>query len=64
MHNNITISFLQLKIPSFTAIYPIIAKQDIIKLYIPEQINSRLEELNNNNFIIEDQATDELNKVD
>ena len=29
-----------------------------------EQIKSRLEELNDNNFIIEDQATDELNKVD
>ena len=33
-------------------------------LRILEQIKSRLEELNNNNFIIEDQATDELNKVD
>lgn len=28
-----------------------------------EQIKSRLEELNNNNFIIEDKVIDELNEV-
>ena len=33
-------------------------------LCILEQIKSCLEELNDNNFIIEDQTTDELNKVD
>ena len=41
-----------------------LAKNKKKLLCILEQINSRLEELNNNNFIIEDQATDELNKVD
>lgn len=41
-----------------------LAKNKKKLLCILEQIKSRLEELNNNNFIIEDQATDELNKVD
>ncbi|MGK4078596.1 hypothetical protein AB0Y06_07300 [Ligilactobacillus salivarius] len=41
-----------------------LAKNKKKLLCILEQIKSRLEELNNNNFIIEDQATDELNEVD
>ncbi|MDF4188573.1 hypothetical protein [Bacillus subtilis] len=41
-----------------------LAKNKKKLLCILEQIKGRLEELNNNNFIIEDQATDELNKVD
>lgn len=35
LHNNINISFLQLGNPSIVAVYPIIIKQDIIKLYSP-----------------------------
>lgn len=41
----------------------ILAKNKEKLLCILEQIKSRLEELNDNNFIIEDQTTDELNKV-
>ena len=40
-----------------------LAKNKEKLLCIFEQIKSRLEELNDNNFIIEDQTTDELNKV-
>lgn len=40
-----------------------LAKNKKKLLCILEQIKSRLEELNDNNFIIEDQTTDELNKV-
>ena len=40
-----------------------LAKNKEKLLCILEQIKSRLEELNDNNFIIEDQTTDELNKV-
>ena len=41
----------------------ILAKNKEKLLCILEQIKSRLEELNDNNFIIEDQTIDELNKV-
>ena len=41
----------------------ILAKNKEKLLCIFEQIKSRLEELNDNNFIIEDQTIDELNKV-
>lgn len=41
-----------------------LAKNKKELLHILKQIRSRLEELNNNNFIIEDQTTDELSKVD
>ncbi|MFR0571218.1 hypothetical protein GKC33_05165 [Lactobacillus salivarius] len=41
-----------------------LAKNKKNLLRILEQIKSRLEELNDNNFIIEDQATDELSKID
>ncbi|WP_302757896.1 hypothetical protein [Ligilactobacillus salivarius] len=40
-----------------------LAKNKEKLLCILEQIKSRLEELNDNNFTIEDQAIDELNKV-
>ena len=40
-----------------------LAKNKKKLLCILEQIKGRLEELNNNNFNIEDNATDELNKV-
>ena len=40
-----------------------LAKNKEKLLCILEQIKSRLEDLNDNNFIIEDQTTDELNKV-
>ena len=41
-----------------------LAKNKKKLLCILEQIKSRLEELNKNNFIIEDKAINELNKVD
>ncbi|WP_419893928.1 hypothetical protein ACN6K0_05395 [Ligilactobacillus salivarius] len=41
----------------------ILAKNKEKLLCILEQIKSRLEKLNDNNFTIEDQTTDELNEV-
>ena len=42
LQSNINISFLQLGTVSLAAAYPIIIKHEIIKLYIPEHINSLL----------------------
>ncbi len=40
-----------------------LAKNKKELLHMLEQIKSRLEELNDNNFIIEDKVIDELNEV-